>query len=145
MLPQIIGDFTIVGEPELRFSDKGGSWAKVRAVANDRIKDSDGNWKDGDPLFIDIIIGKGSENFVESASKGDTLMVVGRLKQRTWEKDGEKQTVIQIQADSIGVSTRWEPARTRRTIETTGNRTQVSNAVNALGATIIEQPSEAPF
>jgi single-strand DNA-binding protein len=69
------------------------------------------------------------------------VIVTGRLKQRTWEKDGQKQTAIQINADSIGVSTRWGPAKTAKALETTPQSTLKST----LGATEIDQPDEAPF
>lgn len=108
MLPVVTGEYGIVGEPEIRFSSEGKSWAKLRGKAADRVRDSNGAWKDGDALFIDIIVNHGAENLVESVSKGDAVVVTGRLRMREWDKDGVKQTTYQIVADSVGVSTRWK-------------------------------------
>ena len=140
MLPTIQGEFTAVAEPEIRFSDKGRAWGKIRGVAKDRVRDSNGNWSDGDPLYIDIIIGAGAEHLIESITKGDSIIVTGKLKQREYEYNGEKRTSMSIIADTHGVSTRYGQAKTKRASETTG----VQAAQQILGGDII-QPDEAPF
>lgn len=134
-LPAISGEFGVI-DLDLKFSDKGTAWLKIRAVAKDRVRDASGQWTDGDPVFIDIICNQGAEHLYESVVKGDSIIVSGRLKQRTWEKDGQKQSAIQIAADSIGVSVRWGTARTQRSIEASG--TQAAQEV--LGAETIEVP-----
>jgi single-strand DNA-binding protein len=142
MLPHINGEFGVVADPELRFSDKGSAWIKVRGIAKDRVRDKTGNWSDGDPLFIDIILnGQAAEHLFESIVKGDTITVSGKLKQREYEKDGEKRTVMEIRADIIGVSVRWGVAKT---INATRTPTSVAEIADAFGGEIIEQ-TEAPF
>lgn len=138
-LPIITGEFGVISL-DLKFSQKGNAWLKIRGVAKDRVRDASGQWADGDPLFIDIIVNQGSEHLCESVVKGDTVVVTGKLKQREYEVDGQKRTDIQIHADSVGVSTRWAPARTQRSIDSN----DVPAAAKALGAEVIEQ-TEAPF
>lgn len=138
-LPIITGEFGVISL-DLKFSQKGNAWLKIRGVAKDRVRDASGQWADGDPLFIDIIVNQGSEHLCESVVKGDTVVVTGKLKQREYEVDGQKRTDIQIHADSVGVSTRWAPARTQRSIDAN----DVPAAAKALGAEVIEQ-TEAPF
>lgn len=118
MLPVITGEFGVVADPELRFSERGTGWAKIRGVAKDRKRDSAGNWTDGDPLFIDIIVSAGAEHLVESVVKGDTIVVTGRLQMREYEHNGERKTAFQISADAAGPSTRWAPAVTPKSQET---------------------------
>lgn len=140
MLPMINGEFGIVGDPELRFSDKGSAWLKIRGIAKDRTRDSNGNWADSDPLFIDILYsGQACQNLYESVVKGDTITVSGKLKQREYEKDGEKRTAMEIRADSIGVSVRWTTAKTPKSQEMT-----TPQVADALGATVIAT-DEVPF
>lgn len=141
MLPIISGEFGVVGDPEIRFSEKGSAWLKVRGIAKDRVKAADGTWGDGDPVFIDIIINAGAENLYDSIAKGDSIIVTGKLKQRTYEVNGEKRTDFQIRAESVGVSTRWASAKTPRALEAGGS---IDAAKDALGAVEIEQ-TEAPF
>jgi single-strand DNA-binding protein len=139
-LPGIQGEFGVVADPEIKFSDKGSAWLKIRGIAKDRVRDANGGWADGDPLFIDIIVGNGAEHLYESVCKGDTIIVTGRLKQRNWEKDGTKHSTMQISADTVGVSTRWGTARTQRAIESTSNPAQV-----VAQAFDMPQQTEAPF
>lgn len=116
MLPQVNGDFVAVSEPELRFTGDGKPWAKVRAVAKDRRKNQQGEWEDGETCFIDIVVyGKVAENVTESITKGDPMVVTGRLLMREWEtSEGRKVTGYSIKADEIGPSLKFRPSRTDR-------------------------------
>ena len=105
-LPTITGEFGIVADPELKFADGGRSWIKIRGVAKDRKRGTNGEWEDGDPCYMDIIIGgKIAENTMESVTKGDNIVVTGTLKQKAYS----------IQASSIGVSTRFNSAVSSKT------------------------------
>jgi single-strand DNA-binding protein len=136
MLPVITGEFGVVKDPEIKFSDKGNAWVKIRCSAKDRKRDSNGQWTDGDPLYINVIVGNGAENLVESVATGDTITVQGRLKMREYEVDGQKKQEYQISADVVGVSVRWNPAKTPRALE--GNQSMpVSDVADAFSATEI--------
>lgn len=143
-LPTIAGEFTIVADPEIRFSGKGNAWAKIRGVAKDRVRDSNGTWADGDPLYIDIIVGNGAEHLIESVAKGDSIIVTGKLKQREFEYNGEKRVAYQINADNIGPSTRWGQARTKRAMESTMSPSQVQESFDSARGEE-SQDTEAPF
>ena len=44
------------------------------------------------------------------------MVVTGRLKQRSWEnQEGEKRTVIEIEADDLGPSLKWATASVQKT------------------------------
>lgn len=138
MLPVITGEFGVVKEPEIKFSEKGGAWAKIRCSAKDRKRDAQGNWTDADPLYINVVVGNGAENLVESVLPGDTITVQGRLKMREYEVDGQKRQEYQIVADVVGVSLRWNAAKTPRMLEQGGGMS-TADVAEALGAT------EMPF
>jgi len=138
MLPTISGEFGVVKEPEIKFTDKGTAWAKIRCSAKDRKRDAQGNWTDADPLYINIIVGNGAENLIESVLPGDSIVVTGRLKMREYEVDGQKKQEYQIAADTVGVSMRWNTAKTPRMIESQGNTaTAVAAVADAFDATEI--------
>jgi single-strand DNA-binding protein len=130
-----MGEFGIVKEPEIKFSDKGTAWAKIRCSAKDRKRDANGQWADGDPLFINIIVGVAAENLVESVRVGDSITVQGRLKMREYEVDGQKRQEYQIAADTVGVSMRWGAAKTTRALEEAPMATV--DVADAFGATEI--------
>ena len=142
-LPQVQGEFAVVFEPELRFSESGAAWLKIRGVAKDRRYNVDEKkWEDvGDPLFMDIIVsGKVGENLLESVSIGDLILVTGKMQQREWEKEGVVQKAYQIRADEVGVAVKFGPAKTPKTIENGG-----SAPATAKGNAAPPQADEAPF
>jgi single-strand DNA-binding protein len=114
MLPRVSMEVGVVFDPEVRFSQAGKAWAKVRVVAKDR-RNENGTWVDGEALFMDCIcFGRVAEHLTESVRKGDTIIVNGRLGENVWEKDGVERRSIQVTADEIGVSLLWGEAKTER-------------------------------
>jgi single-strand DNA-binding protein len=60
------------------------------------------------------------------------VVVTGRLKQRSWEnQEGEKRTVIEIEADDLGPSLKWATASV-----TKANRSSTSSGGNDWGAAV---------
>ena len=56
-----------------------------------------------------------AENVAESLTKGMRVIVTGRLVQRSFESNGEKRTVVEMQADEVGPSLRYATAKVNRT------------------------------
>ncbi|MBM4640680.1 single-stranded DNA-binding protein [Rhodococcus hoagii] len=102
----IIGNLT--ADPELRFTPSGASVANFTVASTPRTFDKQTNeWKDGEAIFMRCNIWKdAAENVAESLTRGMKVIVSGRLKSRSWEKDGEKKTVIELEVDEIGPSLR---------------------------------------
>jgi single-strand DNA-binding protein len=64
-----------------------------------------------------------AEHATESLSKGDRVIVVGRLKARTWETpEGDRRSVVEIEADEIGPSLRWATAKPQRATTGAGSK-----------------------
>jgi len=73
---------------------------KFSVAVNDRIKRGD-EWVD-EVSYVDVVIwGKAAEALCNNAGKGSTVTIEGRLKQETWEKDGEKRSKLVVVADRI--------------------------------------------
>lgn len=130
-LPRIFGEYAVVAEPEVRFSDGGKAWVKIRGVAKDRVRDSNGNWSDGKALFIDIVVF--NDHIAESVGKGDTVVIEGKLQPADWEKDGQTVKDFRIVADTFGVSTRWQPAKTPQMLNSTDSN--IASTQETLGGT----------
>ena len=66
-------------------------------------KDKNGNWQDGEPLFIDIEVwGDRAISVTERYGKGDLIHVEGSLRMDFWETDdGEKRSRVYIRLNSI--------------------------------------------
>jgi single-strand DNA-binding protein len=111
----VIGNLT--DDPELRFTPSGAAVAKFRVASTPRVLDrNSGEWKDGDPLFLQCNVWRqAAENVAESLQRGSRVIVSGRLRQRSYEtKEGEKRTVIELEVDEIGPSLRYATAKVQK-------------------------------
>ena len=93
----------------------GAAVCNFRLAVTARIKDGEG-WRDGDTSFLKVNVWRGqAEHLADSLSKGDRVMVTGRLRQRTWETpEGERRSVVEVQAEEVGPSLRWATAKPAR-------------------------------
>jgi single-strand DNA-binding protein len=107
----------LVADPEIRFTPTGQAVANFRIASTPRTFDRNTNeWKDGEALFLSCSVWRQyAENVSESLSKGMRVIVVGRLKQRSWETpQGEKRTVFEIDVDEVGPALRSVTAKVAR-------------------------------
>jgi single-strand DNA-binding protein len=76
----------------------------------------DGQWRDGETSFFRVNVWRAqAEHLADSLSKGDRVMVTGRLRQRSWETGaGERRSVTELEADEVGASLRWATAKVER-------------------------------
>jgi single-strand DNA-binding protein len=66
-------------------------------------------------LFFKVNVWRGqAEHLADSLSKGDRVMVTGRLRQRTWETPEGERSVAEIEADEVGASLKFATAKVER-------------------------------
>lgn len=124
----------LVAEPELRFTASGAGVANFTVASTERIFDkASGEWKDSpDTLFMRCSIWRQpAENLVESnLDKGTRVVVTGKLKQRSYEtKEGEKRTVVELDAEEVAVSTKFASvSATRAARSSTGGSARGASA-----------------
>jgi single-strand DNA-binding protein len=102
----IVGNIT--ADPELRYLETGTALCNFSVAVNERYKDKSDQWQDN-TSFIDCVAWRDlAENVAESLSKGDRVIVSGKIDQRTWETDdGSKRSKIELKVDDVGPSLRW--------------------------------------
>lgn len=103
-LPQItITEATLVADPELRYANNGNSVANFRVASNSRRKNPQTDqWEDGDTTFLSVsAFGGLGENVANRFKKGQRVNITGQLKQREYEKDGQRRTVYEVTAHSV--------------------------------------------
>lgn len=105
----IIGNVT--RDPELRYLTSGTALAQLGVAVNRRYMQNN-EWQE-ETSFFDVVCWRDlADNVSESISKGDRIIVTGRLEQRSWEtQDGDKRSKVEIVADEVGPSLRWATAR----------------------------------
>lgn len=111
----IIGNLT--ADPELRFTPSGAAVANFTVASTPRTFDRQSQeWQDGETLFMRCSVWRdAAEHVAESLSRGTRVVVVGRLKQRSYEtKEGEKRTVVELDVDEVGPSLRYADAKVTR-------------------------------
>ena len=110
----ITGNLT--DDPDLRVTPNGHAVANFRLAVTARVKDGD-SWRDGDTSYFRINAWRQlAEHVAESLSKGDRAVVIGRLKSRSWETpEGDKRSVVEVEADEVAPSLRWATAKPERT------------------------------
>ena len=81
----------------------GNSVANFRVASNSRRKNPQtGQWEDGDTTFLSVsAFGGLGENVAARFKKGSKVNIAGQLKQREYEKDGQRRTVYEVTANSV--------------------------------------------
>jgi single-strand DNA-binding protein len=110
----LIGNLT--DDPEVRFTPTGTQVGSFRLAVTPRVREGD-QWKDGDTSFFRINCWRElAAHAADSLSKGDRVLVMGRLKARSWETpEGERRSVVEVEAEELGPSLRWATAKPERT------------------------------
>ena len=103
----------VTDDVELKFTPSGAAVANFTVASTPRTFDKNSNaWKDGEALFMRCSLWQQpAENAVESLTKGMRVIVTGRLKQRSYEKDGQKRTVVELDVEEIGPSLKYATAK----------------------------------
>ena len=119
----LVGNLT--DDPELRFTAQGAAVANFRIAVSKRIRDPQTNeWKDGDTSFFRVNVWRQlAENVAESLARGTRVIVTGTLKMRQWEtQEGEKRSVVEIEATEVGPSLKWATAKMEKTSRQSGGQ-----------------------
>jgi single-strand DNA-binding protein len=127
----VVGNLT--ADPELRFIQSGAAVVNFTVASTPRTFDRATNeWKDGETLFLRCSLWReAAENVAESLTKGMRVIVSGRLVQRSFETNGEKRTVVELQVDEVGPSLRYATAKITRTQRAGGGGSGFSGASSA--------------
>jgi len=117
---ELIGNLT--RDPELRFTASGAAMATFGLAVNRRWRNQQTNDWEEQVSFFDIVCWRDlAENVSDSLTKGNRVMVSGRLEQRSWETDnGDKRSKVEVIADEIGPSLRWATAEVTKSERRSG-------------------------
>lgn len=118
----IVGNAT--GDAELRFTAQGKPVASFTIAVNERVKNEDGSWGDGDATFYKVTAWDSlAEPTAEAVRKGAKAIVTGKLKSRTYEdREGLTRMSLDVTADEVGLALKRQK----------------------VGTTVIPQPSTQP-
>jgi single-strand DNA-binding protein len=90
----LVGNLT--RDPELRYIPSGTAVTDIGLAVNDRRKNAQGEWVD-ETTFVDVTLwARLAEIASEYLNKGSPVLIEGRLKLDTWEKEGKKQSKLRV-------------------------------------------------
>ena len=118
----LIGNLTEA--PELRYTASGAPLCRLRLAVSRRWRNKQtGEWEEEAHFFAGSCWRDLAENVAESFNKGDRVIVVGRLQQRSWEtSEGERRSLVEVAVTDMGPSLRWATAQPHRIQPNRSNR-----------------------
>jgi single-strand DNA-binding protein len=116
----MIGNLT--DDPDLRFTQGGVPVCNFRIASNRRFTGRDGQQQE-ETVFMTVNLWRDmAENVAESLHKGDRVIVIGRIKVRSYEnKEGQTVWVTEIEADEVAPSLRWARVSVSKTSGSSGS------------------------
>lgn len=91
----------VTRDPELRYISSGTPVTEIGLAVNNRRKGANGEWVD-ETTFVDVTFwSRDAEIAGEYVTKGSPLMIEGRLKLDTWEKDGKKNSKLRVIGEKL--------------------------------------------
>jgi len=112
-LPTITATGNLVFEPDFQVTQSGVSRCKMRIACNERRKNQDGTWSDGETSYFDIVLWRGlADAAADTFKKGQPILVVGKCKVTKYEdKNGVERTTVEITADEIAAVVKSSKAK----------------------------------
>jgi single-strand DNA-binding protein len=95
----LVGNLT--RDPEVRYTTSSLAVCDIGLAVNDRRKNASGEWVE-ETTFVDITLwGRTAEVAGEYLKKGSSVLIEGRLKLDTWEKDGQKRSKLKVVGETM--------------------------------------------
>ncbi len=95
----IIGGY-LTRDPELRYTPQGTPVFTV-SIANNRIYKRDGQQVKETTFLEAVGFGTRFQNLASILKKGKGVILIGRLKQRSWEKDGVRKSKFEMDLQEV--------------------------------------------
>lgn len=96
----LVGNVT--KDPELKSTPSGTKVCSFSIATNRTFKDADGSKKEEAEFHNIVLFGKQAENTAQYMKKGSQIMIEGRIRTRSWDKeDGTKAYRTEIVGDVV--------------------------------------------
>lgn len=113
----LVGNLT--RDVDLKYLPSGSACADLGLAISEKVKRGDQYVEEA--TFVDVtLFGKTAEVAGEYLSKGSPVLISGRLKYETWEKDGQKRSKLKVIGERMQMlGTKGERRTTERQEEPT--------------------------
>ena len=121
---QVVLVGNITDDPELRYTQSGAALAGFTVAVSHRSKHN-GEWQDVNDGFFRCTAWRSvAENAAHTLKKGMRVFVAGKLVQRSFETEGHKRTVVEIQVQHVGPDLQFQSAEVGPTAATPAEEKQ---------------------
>lgn len=102
----------LTADPVMRRTESGLDVVNFDVAHTPRRRNANGDWEDaGETLFMRVTAWRNiAPNIFSTLHKGDAVNVIGRLRQRSYEHNGETRKVIECDADIVSLDLRYASA-----------------------------------
>lgn len=101
-------------DPEMMTFATGSNLVKLRLATNESYKDKDGNYNQITEWHTVSAWGKLAEIMCKKLSKGQHVLISGKLENRSWEdKEGRKRRITQVKANDFALLSKKQAAATQ--------------------------------
>ncbi len=120
---RVIIQGNITKDPDLRFLPSGTEVCGFTVAVNERWKDKSGEAKEIVSFIECSCFSATAKNIAQYFKRGSPILLEGKLRQESWEKDGQKRSTIKVIVDSFsfiggkvdsGSERSTEPSRAKR-------------------------------
>ena len=103
-------------DPDTKFAKSGTAVTNFSLATNEK-------WKDNDHTEWHkcVVFGESAERFAEWVSKGQLVLIEGKLKTDVWEKDGEKRYSTSIVVDTWTTLSKGKDKEAKDTVDNLGS------------------------
>ena len=106
----LIGNLT--RDPEVRYTPGGTPVTTISIAVNSKYKQGDDTKEE--VLFMNaVVFGKQAESCGKFLSKGNPVLVEGRLRERKWESEGVQKSKFEVVANNVRFLPKREQRQTR--------------------------------
>lgn len=99
----------VVETPLRRVTTAGTTVSQFRLATSSRYQDrASGQWRDGATVYLRVVCWRNlADNVAASLRRGDRVLVSGRLRQHSYEVDGQKRLGTELEAESVAADLTW--------------------------------------
>lgn len=98
----------LVRDPEVRATTSGNTVMNFSLAVNERERNAQGEYEDVPSYFDMVMFGNRAEAVSRFISKGSKVAVRGHLKQRRWEKDGQRRSKVEVIVEDLDFMSRQQ-------------------------------------
>lgn len=88
-------------DPNVKYGQSGNAFIVFTIAAGYAVRNQDGEYEERTDWVPCKAFGKNAENIGKYCKKGDRLLIQGKIRTETYEKDGQKTWSTMLYADSV--------------------------------------------